>query len=183
LIHWSMQYAFAQIQQGFSGILDNMSVPLLGIVATWWRLNPISRMPADKLGSKVAEIMQTPGIQRDNLTKDIYLPTNTKEALGRLENACSLAIQAEFILKKIKTAIKEDKLPQNQPVMLIRNALEAEIISLDEVELLTQAESACNDAIGVDSFTLAEYQGDSVTGKSPKIELNPKADQLHLLEQ
>jgi acyl-CoA dehydrogenase len=183
LIHWSMQYAFAQIQQGFSGILDNMSVPLLGIVATWWRLNPISRMPADKLGSKVAGMMQTPGRQRDNLTQDIYLPTNPQEALGRLENAFSLVIQAEFILQKIKTAIKENKLPQNKPVMLIRHALEAEIISLDEVELLTQAESACNDAVGVDSFTLEEYQADSVTERSPKIESNPKANQLHLLEQ
>ncbi|MDJ0568857.1 MAG: acyl-CoA dehydrogenase [Pleurocapsa sp. MO_192.B19] len=163
LVDWSMQYAFAQIQKGFMGILDNMSVPLLGIVATWWRLNPIGRMPADKLGGKIARIMQTPGMQKDNLTKNIYIPTNTEEALGRLEQALMLSVAAESILKKIKTAIKEGKLPQDKPVMLIRNALEAEIISLDEVKLLTQAESARNDAVRVDSFTLKEYQGDSVT--------------------
>lgn len=163
LVNWSMQYAFAQIQQGFIGILDNMSVPLLSIVAAWWRFNPIGTMPADKLGSRVARIMQTLGQQRNNLTADIYLPTDTEEALGRLENAFSLSVQAEFILHKIKAAIKEGKLPQAKPAMLIRDALEAKIISLDEVELLTQAEIARNEAVQVDSFTLEEYQKGDLT--------------------
>ncbi len=157
VVDWSMQYAFAQMQQGFTGILNNMPVPLLGIVAAWWRFNPLAIMPSDKLGSQIAKIMQTPGNQRDRLTADIHIPANTEEALGRLENAFSLAVQAEFILKKIKTATKEGKLPLEKPVMLIRNALEAKIISLDEVELLTQAKTARNDAIQVDSFTLEDY--------------------------
>ena len=161
LVDWSMQYALSQIQQSFEGILNNMSVPLLSIVAAWWRFNPISKMPSDKLGSKVARIVQTPGRQRDNLTRDIYLPTDTEEALGRLEQALMLSVAAESILHKVKAAIKANKLPQAKPEKLIRHALEAKIISLDEVELLTQAESARNDAVRVDSFTLEEYQRDS----------------------
>ncbi|MBE9046023.1 acyl-CoA dehydrogenase [Pleurocapsales cyanobacterium LEGE 10410] len=170
LVNWSMQYAFARMQQGFEGILNNMPVPLFGIFASWWRFNPLGKMPADKLGSKIARIMQTPGTQRDRLTADIYLPTNPQEALGRLENAFLLAVKSESILKKIKSAIAQDKLPQGQPTALVRHALEAGIISLDEVELLTQAELARNDAIQVDSFTIEEYQKHSVVEpKLPKV--------------
>ena len=158
LVHWSMQYAFAQVQQGFTGILSNVPVPLLGIIAAWWRLNPIGAMPSDQLGSQIAQIMQTPGTQRDKLTADIYLPTNSTEALARLERALVLSVEAEPILKKIKTASNLGKLPQAKPETLIRNALEAKVISLDEVELLTQAESVRNDVIQVDSFGLEEYQ-------------------------
>ena len=66
---------------------------------------------------------------------------------------------------------------------MVRHALEAEIISLDEVELLTQAESARNDAIQVDSFTLEEYQRHKVAETSEKTELKAIIDKLHLLEQ
>ena len=183
LVDWSMQYAFTQMQQGFTGIFDNMPLPLFGIIATWWRLNPLATMPSDQLGSEIAQILQTPGTQRNSLTADIHLPANTEEALGRLENAFSLAVQAESILQKIKTATKEGKLPPEKPITLVRDALEAEIISLDEVELLTQAESARNDAIQVDSFTLEEYQRHKVAETSERTELKAIADKLHLLEQ
>ena len=170
-VDWSMQYTFAQIQQALSGIYRNLPLPFLGIVAAWWRLNPIGVMPSDKLGSQIARIMQTPGNQRDNLTKDIYIPTNTVEALGRLEQAFILSVQADSILKKIKTAIKFGKLPKERPERLVRHALEAGIISLDEVELLTQAESVRDDAVQVDSFTLSEYQMGEVeiNAESPDI--------------
>ena len=161
LVHWSMQYSLARIQQGFIGILDNISLPLSSLIAAWWRLNPIATMPSDKLGAEVARILQTSGSLRDRLTADIYLPTDKTEALGRLENAFTLSVASESILQKIKTASRADKLPSAKPVTLVREALEAGIISLDEVELLTQAEVARNDAVQVDSFSLEEYQRQS----------------------
>ncbi len=154
LVHWSMQYAFAQIQQGFLGIFNNLSLPLLGIVAAWWRLNPIGTMPSDRLGSKIARIMQTPGTQRDNLTVNIYIPTNTEEALGRLESAFLLSFKSELILQKIKTANNLRKLAQEKLATLLHDALEAGIINPNDIELLTQAESVRNDAIQVDSFAI-----------------------------
>ncbi|MEM9273379.1 MAG: acyl-CoA dehydrogenase [Cyanobacteria bacterium P01_F01_bin.143] len=157
-VDWSMQYSFAQIQQALTGIYRNLPVPFLGVVAAWSQLNPIGVMPSDKLGSKITRIMQTTGKQRDKLTKDIYIPTNAEEALGRLEQAFILSVQADDILKKIKTASNLGTLPKERPSNLVRQALEAGIISLDEVALLTQAESLRDDAVQVDSFTLAEYQ-------------------------
>ncbi|ELS03698.1 acyl-CoA dehydrogenase [Xenococcus sp. PCC 7305] len=171
LVDWSMQYSFAQIQQAFNGIYRNLSLPLLGIISAWSRLNPIGVMPSDKLGGTIARIMQTTGKQRDNLTKDIYVPTNTDEALGRLEKAFILSVQADDILKKIKTASNLGTLPKKRPNNLVRQALEAGIISLDEVALLTQAESVRDDAVQVDSFSLSEYKmaGVEINTESPDL--------------
>ncbi|MDJ0899783.1 MAG: acyl-CoA dehydrogenase [Xenococcus sp. MO_188.B8] len=173
-VDWSMQYTLAQIQQALNGIYRNLPVPFLGIIAAWSRLNPIGIMPSDKLGSKIARILQTPGNQRDNLTQDIYIPANRSEALGRLEQAFLLSVQADSILKKIKTAISLGSLPKERPGRLVRHALEAGIISLDEVELLTQAESVREDTVQVDSFTLPEYQmaGSEINAESPDMLIN-----------
>lgn len=162
LLHWAMHYTFAQIQQGFEGLLANLPVPMLGIllrgpVLSWWRLNPIGSPPSDHLGSQVARLIQTPGAQRDRLTSGIYIPTETSEALGRLEQALCLSVQAEPVLQKLKAAIRSGQLPKASPPQLIATALAMGMITEAEAALLQAAEAARNDAIQVDSFTLAEY--------------------------
>ena len=175
-VDWSMQYAFAQIQQAFEGIFGNMPVPLIGAwlrgpVAGWWRLNPIGAMPTDELGGEIARIMQIPSEQRDRLTEGIYIPTHPDEALGRLETAFNLSFQAEPILKKIKAASRAGQLPNGRPERLVMEALEATVITREEVELIGQAEAARNDAIQVDSFTLKEYQRGTKSNSEPAKEL------------
>ncbi|HEY9806054.1 MAG TPA: acyl-CoA dehydrogenase domain-containing protein, partial [Candidatus Obscuribacterales bacterium] len=160
---WSMQYAFAQIQIAFEGLFTNLSIPVLGPVFRgpvlwWWRLNPIGAMPTDELGGKLAQSVETPGAVRDRLTTNIYIPSHPDEALGRLEQAFQLSIQAEGILKTIKTAIREGKLTPAKPEQLIDAALAAEVITATEATLIREAEAARNEAIQVDAFSLEEYQ-------------------------
>lgn len=161
-VHWAMQYTFAQIQQAVEGIFNNLPVPILGIlfrgpVAWWWRLNSIGSLPTDQLGSQVARSLQTLGLQRDRLSAGIYIPADLNEALGRLEYAFLLSSQAEPVLKTIKAASRAGMLPE-KPERLIAAALEAKLISQEEAELISEAQSARNDAIQVDTFTLLEYQ-------------------------
>jgi acyl-CoA dehydrogenase len=163
LVHWSMQYAFAQIQQAFEGIFNNLSIPVLGAifrgpVLAWWRLNPIGTMPTDELGTQVAQQLQTLGEGRDRLTSDIYIPSHPDEALGRLEQAFRLSAQAEPILKTIKAASRAGKLPQAKSEKLIDAAIDAAVITQEEAQTLREAEHARNEAIQVDAFTLEEYQ-------------------------
>lgn len=162
-VHWSVQYAFAQIQQAFAGIFANFPVPILGavfrgFVTGWWQLNPIGTAPADKLAHQVAQELQIPGGVRDRLTSGIYLPEHPDEALGRLEQAFWLSVQAESIFKTIKTASRTGQLPQIKPESLIDAALAAGVITAEAAELVREAEIARNQAIQVDTFTLEEYQ-------------------------
>jgi acyl-CoA dehydrogenase len=163
VVHWVMQYAFAQMQQAFEGIFANLSIPVLGAllrgpVLAWWRLNPIGTLPRDTRGHQLAQTLQIPGGLRDRLTASIYLPDHPDEALGRLEQAFRLSAQAENILKAIKTASRAGQLPQGKPESLIDAALAAGVITAEAAQLVREADRVRHDAIQVDTFTLKEYQ-------------------------
>jgi acyl-CoA dehydrogenase len=163
LLHWSMRYTFAQIQQAFDGIFANLSIPVIGVIfrypiAAWWRLNPIGTLPADALGHTLAKTLQIPGEARDRLTANIHVPAHPDEALGGLEHAFRLAVQAEPLFKTIKTANLLQPSSATKPQLRIDAALAAGVITPADVQLLREAEAARNDAIQVDSFTLEDYQ-------------------------
>jgi len=178
---WSMQYAFSQIQEAFDAIYREIQVPGLswlfrGPIALWSRMNRISSYPSDKLGHKVAQAMQQRSEQRDRLTDGIYVPEDTNEALGRYEHAFKLHEEAAPIYKKIYVATKKKELPKTQVRFVIDQALEKDIISEDEAELIRKAEDARVDMVQVDEFTLDEYENQ--TPSSPKFEDTPEAEQI-----
>jgi len=168
-VNWAMQYSLAQIQLALEGILDNLPLPVIVRIPLlgWCRLNPIASLPTDALGGQIAKSIQTFGSDRDRLTSGIYIPTDSHEALGRLENAFSLSDRAEVIFQKLKSATRSGllnvKLDRNLE-QAISLAVSINIISEVEANLLREAELARNDAIQVDAFTLDEYmQGAEVT--------------------
>jgi hypothetical protein len=76
---------------------------------------------------------------------------------GTVWNAHSLLVaESEPVVRKIKIAMRNGRLPKGRPTTLIAEALESGIIDRDEAILLTAAEAASEDAIQVDSFTLRE---------------------------
>lgn len=161
-LHWSMAYAFWQIQQAFDGIYANLNVPgatamLRGPVALWSRLNPIGQPPSDRLGHQVAQAMQQPGPQRDRHTAGIFVSEDPNDALGRLEHAFRLHHAAEGIERKVKDAVRAGRLPKAPPTELVRQAVQRGIITEEEAERIAEAEQARNDAVQVDAFSLDEY--------------------------
>jgi len=161
-LDWSMQYAFAQIQDAFDGLFANLQVPgatwlFRGPLAAWSRFNRISAMPSDAVGHKVAAAMQVPGEQRDRLTPAVFSTLQPDHPLGRFESAMRLCYEAEGVYGKVKAAIKRRELPRQHPATLVEKAVELAILTADEADLLRRAEAARNDAIQVDSFTTEEY--------------------------
>jgi acyl-CoA dehydrogenase len=162
LMQWSMDYAFAQIQQAFDGLFENMGFPFSGPIAWWSRLNAVGRMPSDKLGSRVARVLQTPGDQRDRLTPLAYQPDDVDEALGRLNLGLALAEQSAPAVKKVMTALRNGKLKKDRMDLMVVKAVEAGIINQEEAGLLARAEEVRTDVIQVDSFSLEEYMRGTV---------------------
>lgn len=171
LVHWAMQTAFAEMQQAFLGIFNNLGSGLghlpWKIAAAWWRLNPIGMPPSDDLGHQVAQLLQGEDTARARLTDGIYLPEEETEALGRLERAFNLCHEAAPILQKIKTASRAGQLPPGRPRDLLEAALVSGLIDEAEVDLVCAAEFARNEAIQVDSFSLQEYQQRSQPTSQP----------------
>jgi acyl-CoA dehydrogenase len=180
-LEWSLDYAFAQIQEAFDAIYREIKVPGLswlfrGPIALWSRMNRISSMPSDKLGHKVAQAMQERSEQRDRITDGIYLPDDKEEALGRYEHAFKLSEEAAPVYKKIYKATKKKELPKTQARFVIDQAVEKGIINKDEAELLRKAEDARIDMVQVDEFTLEEYE--NLTPSTPKLKDSAEAENI-----
>lgn len=161
LVQWACEHSLAQVQAAFEGIRQNFDAPVLGWllrgpVALWSRLNPVGSPPSDRLGAQVARLLTTPGPVRDRLGEDVFSPADG--ASGRVERAFDLLWQAAPALDKIRQASRAGRLPKGAPDSLVAAALETGVLSRTEADLVRQAAAAREDAIQVDSFTLAEYQ-------------------------
>ena len=161
-LDWSMQYAFAQIQDAFDGLFANLRAPgatwlFRGPIAAWSRINRISDLPSDTVGHRVARALQVPGEQRDRLTPAVFTSQDPTHALGRFDHAMRLCYDAEAVVSKLKDAIKRRELPRQHPATLIPLALKSGVITPAEASLLTTAEEARNDAIQVDAFDNEDY--------------------------
>ncbi|OZC01617.1 acyl-CoA dehydrogenase [Rubricoccus marinus] len=170
-MQWSMDYAFAQIQDAFDGLFANLQVPgatwlFRGPLAAWSRFNRIGGMPSDKTGHKVAAAMQVPGEQRDRLFGGVFTTMDPDHTLGRFENAMAICAEAEVVVRKVKDAIRSRQLPKAHPATLIPQAVEAGVISPQEAQLLKRAEDARADAIQVDSFDNEDYFASAVSPAS-----------------
>ena len=166
LVHWGIQTALAEIQAGFQGILANFGSPILGwpvrfFGLRWFRFNPIGTPPSDRLGAAVARIPMTPGAQRDRLTGEIFLP-DPSESTGVLDRALELAHQAEPISRRIKKALRRGEISPGSPAETLARALEKEIVTAEEANLLTECEEARTEVLRVDDFSPEEFFGRSV---------------------
>ena len=161
-VHWSMQHAFARMQDAFDGLFANLRVPGLtwlfrGPVAAWSRFSRLSAEPSDALGGRVASALLTPGAQRDRLLAGVFTSDDPAHALGRFETAMAICWEAEGVAAKIKAAVRARQLPREHPAKLVPLAVEKGVITADEAALVARAEAARADAIQVDSFSADEY--------------------------
>ena len=168
LLRWSLEDAFERVQQARLGIYRNLRLPVVGgafgaLGGLWARLNPLGAAPDDRLGHAAARTLLQPGAQRDRLTGNLYVPDDPTSALGRLEHALRSCTAAEPVLKKLKDAVKQGRLPKARPAQLLDQAVENGIVTAEEREVVQAAETARAEAVAVDSFTLEEY----LRGASP----------------
>ncbi len=162
LLRHALETAFARMQGAREGLFANLRLPVLGRALAlpgglWARINPFGGGPDDGVTHKAARTLLQPGEQRDRLTKRIFVPQDPSSALGRLEHAMRLCSDAEPVLKKLKDAVRQGRLPKARPEQLLDQALDSGIVSEAELELVHSAEAARGEAIAVDSFTLEEY--------------------------
>jgi acyl-CoA dehydrogenase len=163
LVQWAAEHSLAQVQTAFEGIRRNFDAPVVGFllrgpVAFFSRLNPLGAPPSDRLGAHVARLLTTPGPVRDRLAQDLFVPSDPREAVGRLERAFRLVSEAAPVLEKIRHASRAGRLARGAPEALLAAATEAAVIDAREAALVREAAAAREDAIQVDSFTIEEYQ-------------------------
>jgi acyl-CoA dehydrogenase len=160
---WALQYCMAQIQHGFEGIFANFTAPAIGWLfrgplAAWARINSIGGLPSDHLGHKLAKLIQEPGSTRDSLTEGIVFSALPGDSGARIERAYQLAHGSAAVLAKIAKASKAGQLPRKRANLLVKEAVDAKVITADEARTLEEANAAREDVIQVDAFNVADFR-------------------------
>lgn len=164
MLEYSIRHAFNEIQKAFEGIFYNIELPGMrwltrGPLSWWARMNKFASPANDQIGMKISEILQTPGKLRDDLTTPgVYLPAGDQQGLGMLDDVFLKSFEAKGIIRKIRKAIKDGKIPKNKPERSLDEALEAGVITASEADLMRNVEELRYEAIMVDSFTVEQYK-------------------------
>ncbi len=162
IVQYAANMGFQEIQKAFQGIFENIKVPGLswffnGPLAWWTRFNSLDGEVSDKLSHQVSKLIQEDSPQRDRLTEGIYLSDDPNDPLARLDQAFKMVKKAEAVERKIRQAVKTKTLPKKRAAQLLDLALEKNVITQDEYQIIKKAEEMRNDAIQVDSFSQEDY--------------------------
>jgi acyl-CoA dehydrogenase len=161
-VHFCLNHALYEIQKAFDGIFANLSVPGLtwffkSVIRMWSNLNALAGEANDQHTHKIASLILSAGDLRIRHTEGIYVPDNTHEQIGRLEETFSVVKRAEAAEKKIKKAIQRKAIPKVKGALAYQGALEKNVISKAEFDDLQKADEMRYAAIQVDDFSQEEY--------------------------
>lgn len=155
LLHWSMQDALYRLQQALDEFLANFPAH----TAVVWLLRalvfPLGKRcqpPSDQLAHEVAKLMMEPGVVRDRLTQGIYLPSADEEPLAYLEQALQCVIECGAIENKLRQAVKSHRIADYGDQQ-IAQALQLNIITAEEADLLNKMTELRNKVVKVDDFS------------------------------
>lgn len=161
LVHYSLQYALAQVQDAFEGIYANFDGPLGAVmraVGLWWvRVNPVGSLPNDQLSHRAALTVQSYNEQYRRLLAGTYLPAEGEPGLGRLLKTFRLLGEAQPAINKITVAQRAGKLPRGDAELLAGDAAKAGVISVDDANRISAARQARLEAVEVDVFAPEQY--------------------------
>jgi acyl-CoA dehydrogenase len=101
---WSCDLALWNIQQALSGVIANFPNRFVAfkLRSAIFPLGTRFKPPSDARGAKLARAVLDGGELRERLTRDIFVPKNADDALGRLETTLELAVSTREDRKMLK---------------------------------------------------------------------------------
>ncbi len=156
-VAWCIHHNLSKIQEAFDDFFDNFPIRWLGKILRFITF-PFGRSyhkPSDKLCAKLATHLMMPSALRDRLTSLVYLgeEKGVTDPIWRMENAFNLVLAADPIQQRIHNAVKNGTIAATlSQIDKIKTALNLDIITTEEYQLIEQAEAARADALKVDDF-------------------------------
>ncbi|WP_213778464.1 acyl-CoA dehydrogenase [Caballeronia sp. dw_276] len=159
LVRWGVEDALHQAQSAFDAVLSNYPNRLAaGIVrALAFPFGMPHRVPGDRLGSQIAELMTTPGEARERLIADSYAPDAKVDPIGYGELMFALNPRYAAIELKLRDAVKSKQIspmPQSLPELIAwAAACKANgFIDADEAQVLSDYARYGVEVVKVDDF-------------------------------
>ncbi len=154
LLQWACRFSLYKVQESFYGLFDNYPNKIIALLMKWivFPFGKPFKHPSDKLDHSAADILLNTSNARDRLTEGIFIPDDTDEPLGRIEDALPKIIAAESIEKKIQKAVKDGLIKKGFKERELEAALSAGIIDEKEAELERTFIKIRNEIVRVDDF-------------------------------
>jgi acyl-CoA dehydrogenase len=158
LLQWSCENALRIMQQSLDKFIINFpNRPVAWVIRRIvFPLGKTYSGPTDISGHKAADLLLNPSAARDRLTGGLYLPDTEQhrlsEPMSRLEYALHCVVAAEAAEKTLRSAVRDGRIVATNREQQIRQALELDIITSEDANVLTTADAARREAIMVDDF-------------------------------
>ena len=172
MVEWACRHLLYQAQEQLHGFLRNFPNRFMAGVM---RLVIFPRgrtyfAPGDKLGALVANSMMAVTDTRGRFSDGIYKTIEKDNVLGMLQEALSLADAAEPLERRIRVeGVKTGRITALDLPNQIEEALEIDLITVAEAELLRDYDRKVMDIINVDDFDpreLAPHAEDTAANMS-----------------
>ncbi len=165
-VHYAMQRVLFKIGEAFDGYFANFSnrvvANVLRRVVFPWGVG--YKMPQDNITQDVSDSLMRAGVMRDRLTHLCFFQRDANDPVGIVELAFEAMTNNVPIEKRILKAQRAGDIPAKTPLSeTIANAMDKEIISNDEAELLKSADELRRKALSTDVFS-----PDSLAKQSPR---------------
>lgn len=154
LLRWSCETGLEKIEASFEGVFRNLpnrpaAWLLRRLVFPAGRRHP---GPGDALGHQVAALLLEPSAARDRLTAGIFQPMDSREPLGRLEEALRKVLAAEPVEKQLWAAAAAGRIRPGPDGRMLEDGLQAGVLSAEEGRVLREALAARREVVKVDDF-------------------------------
>ncbi|MBW3567068.1 MAG: acyl-CoA dehydrogenase [Proteobacteria bacterium] len=153
LVEWVCRDMLYRLQEQLHGLLRNFPNRFVGTILRVL-VFPTGRRysaPSDELSNRITELLINPSSTRDRLTAGVYAGKEYP-GVGSMDATMRLAIQAEPLEKRIRTAQKEGVLPADARIDIIHLAVERDVIDTDDAALLRKLYEKTLEIISVDDF-------------------------------
>jgi acyl-CoA dehydrogenase len=154
LVDWCCQRLLFDIQSGFDAVLNNHPKRWIAKIIRGFifPLGQRFKRPKDQLSQQVARSFLKPSTTRQRLTADLCVSEESIHPLGRLEKAFEKTIATHALQKKIKQAVKAQKISALAFEDQCEQALQQQLITQDEYDQLMDMHQARMAIIHVDDF-------------------------------
>ena len=158
IVQWSLDHLLHEYQISFDELMANFPNRAVAFMVKTAAF-PIGgrfKAPSDNLEKAVVNVISTNNASRDRLTDGLYMELVELNPLAKANRIFLDSLELEPLQKKLKAAIKEGILPKTSGQDLLDAAIEKDVITNQEAELLSEHHAEVMGIVNVDDFDESE---------------------------
>ncbi|WP_395374295.1 acyl-CoA dehydrogenase [Marinicella sp. W31] len=154
IVAWSLHHHFYEIEQALKLLSYNFPNKAVGFLLRRiiFPLGTHELPPGDRLGHKAASLLLNPNETRQRLTDGIDKVDSEFNVVAMMNKVLVKVIDTEPLERRILKAVKSGQIDEIDPRAQLKQALDQEIISKKEFNLLQKVREEVAEIVAVDDF-------------------------------